>query len=221
MSANISPVRIIQDFSREDLPGHLTSRVPSGGVIGIQGGQGSFNEQALHHLLRYKNLATVSVEYLYTSQNVAKALVSKAIDFGQCAISNSLGGEVQETMEILAQYPIEIVCAFEIQIAHAMMIRPDQDFSRITTLMCHPQVFAQCKRKLAEKYPGFEQVSGDGDLLDSARVAQALSERQLPDTVAVMGSRIFAEHYNLRVVEDNLQDLPDNYTRFILLKTHQ
>lgn len=187
-------------------------------TIGIQGGRGSFNEQALTQFLTHKRqLDACPIKYLYTSENVAKALVNNEISLGQCAISNSIGGEVQETLDILRQYPVKIVGTFEIKISHALMIRPDQDWHAITTIMCHPQVFAQCQRNLVEKYSHLKQESGQGDLLDSARVAEALSRQELPNTVAVMGSRMFADLYGLQVIEDNLQDLSNNYTRFILL----
>lgn len=196
----------------------LTKGIQLEGAVGIQGGRGSFNEQALTQFLTHKrHLDDCSIRYLYTSENVAKALVNNEIALGQCAISNSIGGEVQETLDILEQYPLKVVGKFEIKIAHALMIRPDQDWQGITTIMCHPQVFAQCQRNLVEKYSHLKQVSGQGDLLDSARVAEALSRRELPNTVAVMGSRMFADLYGLQVIEDNLQDLSNNYTRFILL----
>lgn len=53
--------------------------------------------------------------------------------------------------------------------------------------------------------------------MDNAKTAEALSLKQLPDNVAVMGSRVLAEIYGLKIVDDNLQDLKENFTEFILV----
>jgi prephenate dehydratase len=184
-------------------------------TFGIQGGQGSFNEEAIQHYLRTQKLENAKVQYLYTSDKVMEALQRGEIDRGQCAIYNSVGGFVEETTTALEKYPVKILEEFEIKIAHALMIRPDQDFSKIDTIMCHPQVLAQCKTNLKNKYPHFKQTSGEGEWVDNAKTAEALSIKLLPDTTAVMGSKVLASIYGLQIIEDNLQDLDENYTRFI------
>lgn len=190
-------------------------------IFGIQGGQGSFNEEAVRHYIQAQRLEKYEIKYLYTSQAVMEALVRGEIDRGQCAIYNSTGGYVEETTEALEKFPVKVVEEFEIQIAHAMMIRPDARFEDITTLMAHPQVFAQCKKTLAARYPQLKQMSGEGEWVDNAKAAEALALGQLPgampspDQVAVMGSKVLADIYGLRVVVDNLQDLRENQTRFV------
>ena len=54
-----------------------------------------------------------------------------------------------------------------------------------------------------------------GDLIDQAKVAELLGSGELSDTIATMGSRKLAEIHGLRVVEDNLQDLDENFTSFL------
>ena len=97
------------------------------------------------------------------------------------------------------------------------MIRKDATLKEITTIMSHPQVFAQCKKTLVQKYPNLTQTSGEGELIDHALVAKQLSEGKLPKNIATMGSKILAELYDLHIVEDNLQDLNENYTSFLLV----
>ncbi len=192
------------------------STVPAKPItFGIQGGEGSFNEEAIQAYLSAHFVPTQAIEYLFTSENVMAAVTQGRIDRGQCAIYNSVGGYVEETTAALEKYPVKIIEEFEIKIAHALMIRPDQDFEKIDTIMCHPQVLAQCKSNLQKKYPDFKQTSGEGDWVDNARTAEALSTHRLPDNTAVMGSKTLAKIYNLQVIEDNLQDADENYTRFI------
>ena len=84
--------------------------------------------------------------------------------------------------------------------------------------MTHPQVLSQCKKTLAEKYPHLKLTSGSKELVDHALVAKRLAEGKLPKNLAVMGSKVLAKIYDLKIIEDNLQDSQENYTSFLLVK---
>jgi len=144
-----------------------------------------------------------------------EALCQGEITRGQCAIYNSTGGYVEETTEALKKFPVQIVDEFAIQIAHTLMLHPESTLADIDTIMCHPQVFAQCKQTLELHYPHLKQISGEGDLVDTAKVAEAIATGQIPKNVAVLGPKILANLYGFSIAADNLQDLKENYTRFI------
>ncbi len=190
-------------------PDHLT--------IGIQGGKGSFNEEAVLYWLDRSGITNYKLEYLYTSEKVLAALHAGNIDRGQFAIHNSVGGIVEESVEAMAKYKFTIVEEFAIKIAHALMIRNDAEYGEITEVMAHPQVFAQCKNTLPQKYPHLKLTSGEGELIDHANVAKHLAAHKLPKNVATMGSKVLAELYDLKIVENNLQDAQENYTSFLLV----
>lgn len=184
-------------------------------TFGIQGGKGSFNEEALQYYLKKENIQNFKSKYLYTSENVLKALQEGSIDLGQFAIHNSVGGLVGESIEAMASYKFKIIEEFAIEISHALMIRKDAKFSQITTIMTHPQVLAQCKDTLLKKYPNLKQTSGEKELVDHAVVAKHLAEKKLPKHIATMGSKVLAKIYDLQIIEDNLQDAKENYTSFL------
>jgi prephenate dehydrogenase len=187
-------------------------------VYGIQGGKGSFNEEAANYYFEKEGIKKYKIKYLYTSANVMKELHLGLIDRGQFAIHNSTGGIVDESIEAMANYKFKIVNKYAIKIAHALMIRKDADLSEITTIMTHPQVLAQCRQTLQQKYPHLKQISGKGKLVDHALVAKKMSEKKMPKNIATMGSKILAKLYDLKIVEDNLQDLKENYTTFLQAK---
>ncbi len=189
-------------------------------VYGIQGGKGSFNEEAISFYLRSKGREEkrAVIKYLYTSEAVLKALDEGRIDYGQFAVFNSAGGMVEESLQAMAGHIFKIADEFSIKISHAMMVREGADFKKITAIMTHPQVLAQCKKTLARRHPNLKQASGRGKMIDSALVAKALAEKKLPITTAVMGSRILADIYGLEIVDDNLQDLRENHTTFVIVK---
>lgn len=186
-------------------------------IIGIQGGKGSFNEEAITYFIKKSKITDYEIVYLYTSEAVLSALKKSEIDKGLFAIHNSVGGIVDESIEAMANYVFKIEEEFAIEISHTMMIKKGVDFSQIDTIMTHPQVLRQCKSNLRTKYPHLAQTSGEGILVDSATAAKALSEGKLPENIAVMGSKIIAEIYDLEIVETDLQDAANNLTSFLFV----
>lgn len=183
-------------------------------VLGIQGGKGSFNEEAAEYFTKRADIS-YEIKYLYTTENVLKALHEGEIDRGQFAIFNSVGGVVDESIEAMAHYKFKIVEKFAIKISHALMIRKDCRYEEIDTIMTHPQVLRQCHKNLTEKYPHLKQTSGKGELVDHAKVAEYLANDKLPKNIAVMGSKVLADIYGLTIIEDNLQDASENFTTFL------
>ena len=184
-------------------------------VYGIQGGKGSFNEEAIMYYIRNANIERFKIKYLYTTENVMKALHAGEIDVGQFAIHNSVGGIVDESVHAMTRYKFKILKEFAIKISHALMMRSDANLAQIREIMTHPQVIAQCKKTLAKKYPSLKHTAGENEMIDPAMVAKYLAEKKLPKNVATIGSKIIADIYGLRVVEDNLQDAKENYTSFL------
>ncbi len=187
-------------------------------TFGIQGAKGSFSEQAIQEYIKNKNIKNSSIKYLFTSKRVLDELFKGDIDFGLCALHNSVGGVVEETLYAIAQYKCDIAEEFRIKIRHFLMKRKDVKFENITHIMAHPQVFKQCKNNVEKFYPNLKTVSGKGDLVDTARAAEALSKNKLPKTYAILGSKSIADLYNLEIVQADLQDDKENFTSFVLLK---
>ncbi len=184
-------------------------------VVGIQGGRGSFNEEAARHYMGRTPGIPYELVYLHTTDSVLRALHDGTVDRGQFAIHNSVGGMVGESVTAMARYRFAIVEEFAIKISHCLMMSADGDFSEVDTVMTHPQVLAQCRTTLQRKYPTLRQTSGEGDLIDHAKVAELLGQGRLAATIATMGSSVLADIHGLRVIEDDLQDLDENFTSFL------
>jgi chorismate mutase / prephenate dehydratase len=188
-------------------------------TIGIQGGRGSFNEEAaLTHL---PQILTVPYElrYLYTTPNVLMALDKEEIDRAQFAIFNTLGGLYEESLYAIAEHTFKIVDKYAIKIRHSLMIREDAELNEITTIITHPQVLKQCKSNLAKKYPDLRLEMGEGELTDPAQIAEAIAKGQLPKGVATVSNGLMADVYGLSIVENDLQDRMDNESTFLLVES--
>ena len=186
--------------------------------IGIQGGRGSFNEEACRIYCAKNKIASYEIVYLYTSDRVLEALEDKEIDFGICAIENSLGGLVWETIHALSEYNCRILDHFSIIINHTLLGVSGSTLSTIDTIMSDPQALAQTRGTLARDYPEKRQISGEGILVDQATAAAALADGKLPATTAVIASRVCADLFGLNILAEGLQDLDENLTTFLWME---
>lgn len=186
-------------------------------TYGIQGGRGSFNEEVLRQSNKKAGIKKYRLKYLYTSENVLASLHKGDIDIGQFAIHTSTGGIVEESMNAMAKYKFKIIQQYSMKISHSLMIRKDMSISNIDTVMTHPQTLTQCKQTLSKKYPNLKQISGEKNLVDPSMVGKYLSLGKLPKNIAAMGNKLIADIYDLKIVEDNLQDAKENYTSFLMV----
>ncbi len=195
----------------------LPDRVKKGKILyGIQGGKGSFNEQAINFYIKKNNIKNAQIIYLYTTKAVLNALENGHIDFGLFAVHNSVGGVVWESARSLAEHKVEIVEEFAIPIRHFLMIRKEKKLDEITTIMAHPQVLKQCRNTLSKRYPKLKKISGKDRLIDTAAAAEALSQGRLPSEYAILGPEQLSQIYDLKIIDKDLQDDKDNLTYFFL-----
>jgi prephenate dehydrogenase/prephenate dehydratase len=188
----------------------LPERVsPDHFVVAVQGGRGSFNEQACRYYGEQHSdeYGAFEITYRYTTENVLRALHEGEADFGVFAIQNARGGAVMETIDALSHYTCEIIEAFELLIGHALLLHPDAPFEQVDTVISHPQALAQCRATLAARYPHLQLTSGQGELIDQALCARYIAEGRLPRTTAVLAPEACAQLYGLRVHDRGLQDL--------------
>jgi prephenate dehydrogenase len=186
-------------------------------IFGIQGGKGSFNEEAIIFYINKNKIKKYQIKYLYTSEKVLKNLHEGNIDYGLFAIQNAVGGVVEESTHAMAKYKFKIVEEFQILIRHFLMKRKDVKIEDIKTIMAHPQNFRQCKDNLAKKYPNLRQVSGQGDLVDTAKSAEALANNKLEKNIFILGPKNLAKIYDLEIINEDLQDSKNNLTTFFLV----
>lgn len=187
-------------------------------IYGIQGGRGSFNDEAIHQYFRQNNVTNYQIAYLHTTKRVLDYLDENEIDFGLFAVSNSRGGIVEETTEELGKHRFQVEHIINIPINHYMMALPGTNILRIKRIMAHPQVFKQCQENLAHKYPEIKLESGRGSAIDNAKIAELLVSGKLGHNTAVMGPKRVSDIYGLEILDSNLQDDPRNTTNFLLVK---
>lgn len=206
-------------LSVAQLNGQLHRRSSNGyGVrYGIQGGGGSFNEEALLHYFEQEGKDHYDIVYLYTAHKVLAALDRQEIDYGLFAIHNSGGGFVNESIQAIANFTFHYEQQITIPVEHFLMKKRGVPFASINTIMTHPQVLNQCANTLKTLYGHLTLTSGSGDLINTSGAAKALAEDDLPETIAVIGSPRLSQLYDLEIVDEYLQDDDENQTDFWLV----
>jgi len=187
--------------------------------IGIQGGKGSFNEEACRYFCKVNDIKNYEIRYLYTTEKVLKNLHRGNIDYGQFAIEDPCGGIVNESIEALTKYTCKIVDKFKYPIRHALILQKDAKMDEVKTIMTHPQIYKQCEKTIKQKYNRVDIKFGKGNLIDQAKVAEKISSGDIEKDTAVIGSKLLTDIYpNLKVEQNNLQDIHEIYTTFIFCK---
>src|SRR6185295_7426167 len=164
----------------------------------------------------------VEIKYLYTTDRVLWELQSGEIERGQFAIENSIGGPVKES--VLAQEKFsfdenyEVIDLYSLQIVHCLMIHTEAHLEEVDTIMTHPQVLAQCRETIGRRYSRMILKAGEGDFVDPAKVGEGIARGSLPRNVATVSNRLISEAWDLKIVDQNLQDHADNFTTFVFVK---
>ena len=184
-------------------------------MIGIQGGRGSFNDEALRERLAGIGDPVHECKYLYTTKAVLSALEQGEIDIGQFAICNSSGGVVRESVEAMGEHNFKVVAEFSAPIFHTLIIRSDASEDSIDTIMAHPQALRQCEMTLKRDYSDCFLVHCEGPVADASGAAPQLSSGQIPSSVAILGSKELASLPGLKILKENLQDSFENRTTFL------
>lgn len=182
--------------------------------IGVMGGIGSFSEEAALHYLQQHHIAHFGLHYPISAENVLKALDKAEIDLGIFPIENSTAGIVEESIYAAAHHQFEIEEIFEIDIRHYLHVLPGVKREDIQKVMSHPQALKQCKAYLKKHFPHAELI----EATDTAEGARILSQSPEERHLAVIAPKRAGELYQLETIEEGIQDLKVNFTRFIAAK---
>ena len=143
---------------------------------------------------------------------VASAVDAKLADQGIVPIENSLEGSVTFTLDLLIhESTLFIRHELVLPIHHCLLVRPGTRGEDIAAIYSHPQALAQCRSFLTRCFPGAELVA-------SLSTAAAVGEMQKSEAAAgAIGNRRAAALYGAKILAQDIEDNPNNVTRFVVL----
>lgn len=178
--------------------------------IGFLGPAGTFSEQAL---LTQPDLAAARLEPRGSFPEILFAVAEGELDAGFVAVENAIEGTVNVTMDTLA-FDVELLIQREVVLGVEMnlMVPPGTELAAIKRIASFPHAYAQCRTWLRGHLPGVELVPTSS----TAEAAALVASGGEPHTAAVANLRA-AEVYGLEVLARDIEDHPENATRFALV----
>ena len=173
-----------------------------------QGAPGAFSEDAALAMLgpgaRLKPCALLT--------EVIESLCSGAAGHAVVPIENTLAGAVPGAADLIAANPVRVAGERVHPIAHAVIGVPGARVRAIRRVWSHPVALAQCERWF-RRHPHIAAMPA----FDTAGAVADVLQRGDPGEAAIAGRRA-AQVYGGIVLADNVQDEPNNFTRFVMLK---
>lgn len=179
-------------------------------TVAYLGPAGTFSESAA---MKHFGLAAVT-RPMPSIDEVYRAVESGAADFGVVPVENSTEGAVGRSLDLMPQTPAKVCGEVLIRIHHHLMSREPVPVSAIRRIYSHSQSLAQCHEWLNANVPEAERVA----VASNAEAARRAAEE--PGNAAVAGDRA-AEHYGLAILASNIEDEPNNTTRFLILGDYE
>ena len=131
------------------------------------------------------------------------------VEYGVVPIESTAEGAVSHTLDMFMTYDLK-VCAEILMEVSFVLLNSSGALSDIKKIYSNPHAIAACRERLKKELSDVTVV----DVSSTAMAAKLASE---DSSSAAIASESAAELYDLRVVEKNIQDQLNNYTRFLVI----
>ncbi len=181
-----------------------------GRTIAFFGPAGTFTEEAL---FTQPDFAASDVVPLPTLAEVIDAVCAGQADLAFVPIENSIEGTVNATVDSLA-FEVDLFIQREVVLdVHQHLMAPaGTTIADVRRVLSFPHASAQCRQFLAEKLPGVDVVPTNS----TAEAARIVSQEGRTDSAA-LAPKMAAQLYGLEILASQVEDHPDNQTRFVAL----
>jgi prephenate dehydratase len=175
-------------------------------TIAFQGEHGAFSEEAIILGLT----AEPSRVPCRSFQEICLAVATDRVEAGLLPVENSTTGSIHTSYDLLLENDLQIIGELILPVRECAMLPPGVEVENVREVISHPQALEQCARWIASQH--WEPVP----VYDTAGAARQLLEEKRPDRAAI-ASETAAKLYGLNILARSIQDIQENYTRFLLL----
>jgi len=180
-------------------------------TIAIQGAEGSNH----HKVARDFYGSEIQLKECMSFDVLVDSLLDGSADLGVMALENTIAGSIIPNYALIDKYNLHITGEEYLHIHHHLMGLKGQKIEDIKEIWSHPMALLQCK-EFFKKYPHIKLVED----VDTAEVAKRISKENLVG-IGAIAPKIAAEIFNLEVIEDEIQTIKDNATRFVIVQTQE
>jgi len=173
--------------------------------VAYLGPEGTFTQSAaLKHFGH-----SVEAVSLGSIEDVFREVESGAANYGVVPIENSTEGVITHTLDNFIDSSLKICGEVELRIHHHLLNKQG-DAAGLERVYSHHQSLAQCRRWLNANMPGVERVPVNSN-------AEAAKKAAADEHSAAIAGESAADLYGLKVAVSNIEDEPDNTTRFLVI----
>ncbi len=178
--------------------------------IGFLGPKGTFSHEAVKEYIN--NMIEYEIYEYNTIPDLMVAVSDGFLDEAVLPIENSLEGAVTSTLDMFVEdlnivIKSELIIPINLNLLAKINTKPED----VMVILSHPQPIGQCRKYTNKNYP----LAEIRPVLSTAAAAEEVSIGN--GTSAAIGSAIAGELYNLQILDSNIQDGGNNFTRFVAI----
>ncbi len=205
LSQKVDPVEVCNIYH------HIiaASKNVQGLTAGFQGEYGAFSESAAREFFG-PSIQAVPYE---TLKDVFNAAAKEEVSYGIIPVENSLEGSIDTSYELLLGSNLKVTGEIELKVSHCLIANKNATLSTIKKIYSHPQALGQCQAFI--KHLNCDLVPA----YDTAGSVKLIKNKAIKDGAAIASARA-AEIYDMTILASNIQDNPENFTRFFILSKY-
>jgi len=173
--------------------------------VAFQGEIGAYSEEAAFQFFG----SSIQIRPRESLEEVFK-IVEEGVQFGVVPVENSLEGIISRVYDLMLDSTLRVCGEIELRVIHCLIASPEAGLATIKRVYSHPQALAQCRSFL--KHLDCELIP----TYDTAGSVKMIKESGMPDSAAIASARA-AEIYGMKVIAQEIEDNPNNFTRFFIL----
>ena len=183
----------------------INDTFPKNGKIALGGAKGSYADQVGNIIF-----PKAERKYYQRFDQILDAIDKKDCDFGILPLENSSFGSVKEVYNLMLERNFYTIGSYKLDINHYLLGNLDASSSDIKKVYSHPQALGQCG-KYINKHNFIPK-----EYYNTALAGKFIKEKN-DKSLGAIGSKFCAETYKLKILDKNIQNESNNYTRFIIV----
>lgn len=177
--------------------------------IAFQGEKGAYSEQAISLIFDQQADTLPCISF----QDAFEAVQKGEARYGVLPVENTLGGTINETLDLLNSYPdLTVVGEKQIRIVHNLIANHDSSIEQIKEVYSHPQGLSQCQEFLTTELKNARAIP----FFDTAGAVGHIARLNDP-TVAAIASTKAAKVHNMKILREAIETNSSNFTRFYVI----
>lgn len=179
--------------------------------VSFQGERGAYSQAAALGFFDHDNNKNIQTIPLPTFADVLQCVVDQKADYAIIPVENSIEGSVGESYDLLYNTNLKVIGETYHKIQHCL-ISSNPQINEIDTVYSHPQALGQCRKFIQQHNM---KTIPTYDTAGSVKIIKDINKK----SVACIASAQASQIHKLPVIQDNIADNANNYTRFLILSS--